>query len=101
MFASSQQYFSFTTNQSPAVLFSQNKQAPAISHQPNEQAGLGSSLRIFSFFTFFFLFFAKNYGPIFFSNLYIWRHGGGRQGPTAVGHGGKASLFLKICNLFV
>jgi hypothetical protein len=61
MFASSQQYFSFTTNQSPAVLFSQNKQAPAISHQPNEQAGLGSSLRIFSFFTFFFLFFAKIY----------------------------------------
>jgi hypothetical protein len=28
-----------TSNQ-PAVLFSQNKSAPAISHQPNEQAAL-------------------------------------------------------------
>jgi hypothetical protein len=39
--ATSQQYFSqkkpAITNQS-AVLFSQNKSAPAISHQPNEQA---------------------------------------------------------------
>jgi hypothetical protein len=35
--ATSQQYFSLRTNQ-PAVLFSQNKPAPAISHQPNEQA---------------------------------------------------------------
>jgi hypothetical protein len=41
---SSQQYFSLRTNQSPAisrnqpaVLFSQNKPAPAISHQPTEQ----------------------------------------------------------------
>jgi hypothetical protein len=33
----SHQYFSLRTNQ-PAVLFSQNKPAPAISHQPNEQA---------------------------------------------------------------
>jgi hypothetical protein len=37
----SHQYFSqnkpATSNQ-PAVLFSQNKSAPAISHQPNEQA---------------------------------------------------------------
>jgi hypothetical protein len=38
-----QQYFSFRTNQppaisnQPAVLFSQNKPAPAISHQPTEQ----------------------------------------------------------------
>jgi hypothetical protein len=42
--ATSQQYFSLTTNQppatsnQPAVLFSQNKPAPAISHQPTEQA---------------------------------------------------------------
>jgi hypothetical protein len=35
--ATSQQYFSLTSNQ-PAVLFSQNKPAPAISHQPTEQA---------------------------------------------------------------
>jgi hypothetical protein len=34
--ATSQQYFSLTTNQ-PAVLFSQNKLAPAISHPPTEQ----------------------------------------------------------------
>jgi hypothetical protein len=34
--ATSQQYFSLTTNQT-AVLFSQNKPAPAISHQPTEQ----------------------------------------------------------------
>jgi hypothetical protein len=32
----SQQYFSLRTNQ-PTVLFSQNKPAPAISHQPNKQ----------------------------------------------------------------
>jgi hypothetical protein len=40
--ATSQQYFSLTTNQPPATsqqyLFSQNKSAPAISHQPTEQA---------------------------------------------------------------
>jgi hypothetical protein len=43
--ATSQQYFSLRTNQppaisrnQPAVLFSQNKSAPAISHQPTEQA---------------------------------------------------------------
>jgi hypothetical protein len=43
--AISQQYFSLRTNQppatsrnQPAVLFSQNKPAPAISHQPTEQA---------------------------------------------------------------
>jgi hypothetical protein len=72
MFASSQQYFSFTTNQAPAVLFSQNKQAPAISHQPNEQAGLGSSLRIFSFFTFFFLFFCKKLWSDFFFQTYTY-----------------------------
>jgi hypothetical protein len=43
--ATSQQYFSLRTNQTPAtshnqpaVLFSQNKPAPAISHQPTEQA---------------------------------------------------------------
>jgi hypothetical protein len=43
--ATSQQYFSLRTNQPPAtsrnqsaVLFSQNKPAPAISHQPTEQA---------------------------------------------------------------
>jgi hypothetical protein len=35
--ATGQQYFSLRTNQ-PAVLFSQNKSAPAISHQPNEEA---------------------------------------------------------------
>jgi hypothetical protein len=42
--ATSQQYFSLTRNQppatsrnQPAVLFSQNKPAPAISHQPTEQ----------------------------------------------------------------
>jgi hypothetical protein len=40
--ATSQQYF-FSQNKpaisnQPAVLFSQNKSAPAISHQPNEQA---------------------------------------------------------------
>jgi hypothetical protein len=42
--ATSQQYFSLTTNQ-PAVLFSQNKPASDISHQPNEQAlaRIGSS----------------------------------------------------------
>jgi hypothetical protein len=32
--------FSLITNQ-PPVLFCQNKPAPAISHQPNEQAFLG------------------------------------------------------------
>jgi hypothetical protein len=43
--ATSQQYFSLRTNQppatsrnQPAVLFFQNKPAPAISHQPTEQA---------------------------------------------------------------
>jgi hypothetical protein len=43
--ATSQQYFSLRTNQppatsrnQPAVFFSQNKPAPAISHQPTEQA---------------------------------------------------------------
>jgi hypothetical protein len=39
--ATSQQYFSLTTNQPTATsqqYFSQNKPAPAISHQPNEQA---------------------------------------------------------------
>jgi hypothetical protein len=43
--ATSQQYFSLRKNQppatsrnQPAVLFSQNKPAPAISHQPTEQA---------------------------------------------------------------
>jgi hypothetical protein len=43
--ATSQQYFFLRTNQppassrnQPAVLFSQNKPAPAISHQPTEQA---------------------------------------------------------------
>jgi hypothetical protein len=43
--ATSQQYFSLRTNQppatsrnQPAVLFSQNKPAPAIIHQPTEQA---------------------------------------------------------------
>jgi hypothetical protein len=43
--ATSQQYFSLRTNQppatsrnQPAVLFSQNKPAPAISHQPTEQS---------------------------------------------------------------
>jgi hypothetical protein len=43
--ATSQQYFSLRTNQppatsrnQPAVLFSQNKPAPAINHQPTEQA---------------------------------------------------------------
>jgi hypothetical protein len=44
--ATSQQYFSLRTDQPPAtsrnnqsaVLFSQNKPAPAISHQPTEQA---------------------------------------------------------------
>jgi hypothetical protein len=43
--ATSQQYFYLRTNQPPttsrnqsAVLFSQNKPAPAISHQPTEQA---------------------------------------------------------------
>jgi hypothetical protein len=35
--ATSQQYFSLRTNQ-PSVIFSQNKPAPAISHQPTEQA---------------------------------------------------------------
>jgi hypothetical protein len=44
--ATSQQYFSLTTNQppatsnQPAVLFSQNKPAPVISHQPTEQAAI-------------------------------------------------------------
>jgi hypothetical protein len=43
--ATSQQYFSLGTNQpqatsrnQPAVLFSQNKPAPAMSHQPTKQA---------------------------------------------------------------
>jgi hypothetical protein len=35
--ATRQHYFSLRTNQ-PLVLFSQNKSAPAIRHQPNEQA---------------------------------------------------------------
>jgi hypothetical protein len=29
-----------TTSNQPTVLFSHNKSAPAISHQPNEQAGI-------------------------------------------------------------
>jgi hypothetical protein len=33
------QYFSLRTNQPSATLFSQNKSAPVISHQLNEQAG--------------------------------------------------------------
>jgi hypothetical protein len=48
--ATSQQYFSLRTNQpsatsqnQPAVFFSQNKPAPAISHQPTEQAVFSSS----------------------------------------------------------
>jgi hypothetical protein len=52
--ATSQQYFSLRTNQppatsrnQPAVLFSQNKPAPAISHQPTEQAAYEE--RTFSF----------------------------------------------------
>jgi hypothetical protein len=47
--ATSQQYFSLRTNQppatsrnQPAVLFSQNKPAPAISDQPTEQAMLSA-----------------------------------------------------------
>jgi hypothetical protein len=47
--ATSQQYFSLRTNQppatsrnQPAVIFSQNKPAPAISHQPTEQAAVCS-----------------------------------------------------------
>jgi hypothetical protein len=50
--ATSQQYFSLRTNQppatsrnQPAVLFSQNKPAPAISHQPTEQAASLSDLK--------------------------------------------------------
>jgi hypothetical protein len=42
--ATSQQYFSFRTNQPPTIsqqYFSHNKSAPAISHQPNEQAERG------------------------------------------------------------
>jgi hypothetical protein len=46
--ATSQQYFSLRTNQppatsrnQPAVLFSQNKPAPAITYQPTEQAPKG------------------------------------------------------------
>jgi hypothetical protein len=35
--ATNQQYFSLRTNQ-PPILFSQSKPAPAISHQPTEQA---------------------------------------------------------------
>jgi hypothetical protein len=49
--ATSQQYFSLRTNQppatsrnKPAVLFSQNKPAPAISHKPTEQADCSSRL---------------------------------------------------------
>jgi hypothetical protein len=41
--ATSQQYFSLATkviSKQSAVLFSQNKPAPAISHQPNEQADM-------------------------------------------------------------
>jgi hypothetical protein len=48
-----QQYFSLGTNQPPAtsrnqppVLFSQNKPAPAISHQPTEQAVSSSHQRV-------------------------------------------------------
>jgi hypothetical protein len=55
--ATSQQYFSLRTNQppatshnQPAVLFSQNKPAPAISHQPTEQAvGMQGLLDLLSF----------------------------------------------------
>jgi hypothetical protein len=49
--ATSQQYFSLRMNQpsttsrnQPAVLFSQNKPAPAISHQPTEQVGFIPSI---------------------------------------------------------
>jgi hypothetical protein len=52
--ATSQQYFSLRTNQppatsrnQPAVLFSQNKPAPAISHQPTEQADMPYSYHKF------------------------------------------------------
>jgi hypothetical protein len=55
--ATSQQYFSLRTNQpsatsrnKPAVLFSQNKPAPAISHQPTEQARPKFSSGLFQFF---------------------------------------------------
>jgi hypothetical protein len=51
--ATSQQYFSLRTNQppatsrnQPAVLVSQNKPAPAISHQPTEQAAGSVSAKL-------------------------------------------------------
>jgi hypothetical protein len=54
--ATSQQYFSLRTNQppatsqnQPAVLFSQNKPAPAISHQPTEQAACRELFSVFRF----------------------------------------------------
>jgi hypothetical protein len=54
--ATSQQYFSVRMNQppaisrnQPAVLFSQNKSAPAISHQPTEQADTYHVLPLFLF----------------------------------------------------
>jgi hypothetical protein len=55
-----QQYFSFRTNQAPAtsqnqpaVLFSQNKPAPAISHQPTEQAEITATLSIPNYLPFY------------------------------------------------
>jgi hypothetical protein len=78
--ATSQQYFSRRTNQppatsrnQPAVLFSQNKPAPAISHQPTEQAPCcGRCLRFwhwhlsFSVFTIFLFTNATELPPFFF-----------------------------------
>jgi hypothetical protein len=41
------------TGNQPIVLFSQNKSAPAISHQPNEQAAADRTLHAFApYFTF-------------------------------------------------
>jgi hypothetical protein len=56
--ATSQQYFSLRTNQppatsrnQPAVLFSQNKPAPAISHQPTEQRFKVAAVKFANFST--------------------------------------------------
>jgi hypothetical protein len=45
-------FLSEQTSNQPAVLFSQNKPAPAIRHQPNEQADGGILLALKSFINF-------------------------------------------------
>jgi hypothetical protein len=46
----------------------------------------------FFFFTFFFTFLQNIWSAKEIAKLYIWRRGGRRQRPTAVGHGGRGPV---------